>query len=213
MKPIIPSLGLSRLRDTELDEYAQEKVDKLTGNANYPPAGAFPELSEVQFALDVYRIALAKADDGTKADVENKNVKRALLEDALAVLALRCSQIAAGNLVVFLTSGFEARSQGDSVGVLPAPANFKLAEGTAAGTLKASWKKLLGARTYVLQLTQTPNNENSWLTIAPDKGGLVTKARTVILDLLHGKRYWLRVAGINGAGVGAYSAEDSHIPQ
>lgn len=69
------------------------------------------------------------------------------------------------------------------------------------------------ARSYVVEMTETPNDEASYSPVLPENGGVTTKSETQITNLTPGKRYWLRVAGVNAEGVGAWSEPVSRIPQ
>ena len=58
MAKIIPKLGLNDLRDDELDTYAQNKVDKLTGNMAF--SGIDPSAGDVGSKLTEYQNALSE---------------------------------------------------------------------------------------------------------------------------------------------------------
>src|SRR3989304_4521072 len=103
VKPIIPALHFSEVTDEGMVGYTQEKIVKLEDNPNYP--NPFPEKAAVVSALAEYILALGDAEDGDSSTTEIKNEKRAFLENALMSLAIRCGQLANGNLGVFLTSG------------------------------------------------------------------------------------------------------------
>ena len=212
-KPINPSLHLGDVRDGDLENYTREKLEKLTGNPNYPADGAFPEKEAVTFALSEYVPALAKAEDGDSADTEDKDAKRILLENALTALAIRCSQIANGSMAKFLSSGFEARKEREAGGVLTAPENLSARDGTQDGSVALEWNPLDDAKSFVVEITETPNDEASYAPVLPEHGGVSTKSETQITELTPGKRYWFRVAGINTEGIGKWSVPATRIPQ
>lgn len=210
--PIIPVMNMSLLSDAGLDTYTQEKVDKLTGNPSYPELGSFPELKDVIAAQDAFLIARGEADDGSSIDTENKNLKREDLENKLTKLALRCAVIADGNELVFLSSGFDVRKPSERHGLAPVPQGLEASE-AGEGNISLEWNPVPEADSFVVQLTETPNEPASWNTVPPERGGAVTRSETVITGLVSGKKYWLRIASVNAAGVSEYSDPATHIPQ
>jgi len=212
-KPILPVLHTSVLSDDELDTYAQEKIDKLTGNPNYPDMASFPEEQAMAEALTAYRNALAAADDGNSVDTEDKNVKRELLEDSLLTLAIRCGQIAAGDLVKFHSSGFETRKPAEPIGKPDKPEEVEATDGTLAGSIQLTWKPVDGAVVYFAEMTESPQNAATWQLVHPEKNGASTKSETLVGALTSGKRYWFRIAGFNAAGLGAWSDAATRIAQ
>ncbi|MBI4929943.1 MAG: fibronectin type III domain-containing protein [Bacteroidetes bacterium] len=211
MKPIIAVFSLSDITDTGLVGYSQEKIEKLKDNPHYPDP--LPEKDAMAKDLGEYIHALGDSDDGRTADTEIKNERRAILENALMSLGLRCAQIAEGNLGVFLTSGFEVRKPKESKGILPQPENVVAKEGTHPGTLLVIWDPVQGARCYAVEVTDNPTSEQSWSPVRVVNGGVSTRSETRIIGLASMKRYWIRVAGVNFAGAGAFSEHAVHVTQ
>jgi len=211
-EPIIPAMKMSKLSDGALDTYSQEKVDKLTGNPSYPEPVSFPELEAVIKAQDVFRIARGEADDGNSIDTETKDRKRADLENKLTILALRCAVIANGDLLVFHSSGFDSRKPSERHGIAPTPVGLEAAA-AGEGNIGLEWNPVPEADSFVVQITETPNNTASWNTVSPENGGASTRSETVITGLVSGRKYWLRIASVNAAGVSEWSDPATHIPQ
>ncbi len=210
-KPIVPALNMSGLREDALDTYAEEKKEKLTGNALYPDP--FPEKDAMISTLAEYRIALGKADDGDSIDTDEKNLKKELLENSLVTLAFRCAQLASGNVHMFLTSGFTVRKPNVPHAKPEKPQDMEAFDGQAEGATKLAWSRTEGAVVSVIEMTETPQNISSWAEVPASRGGLSTKSETLITGLTPGKRYWFRVTGFNSAGLGETSEPATRISQ
>lgn len=213
IKPIIPVLHLADLTDNELDTYSQEKLDKLTGNAHYPDISAFPELQGMSNALTSYRTALAKTEDGTSVDKEDKDQKRILLEGTLVALAIRCAQITSGDKIAFRSSGFETRKDRTPIGRPTKTESFEAFDGHSSGVIEVAWKPVNGAVVYHVEMTETPQVNSTWQMVPVPRGGVSTKSSTEITGLTPGTRYWFRVAGFNSYGLGEYSEQAVRISQ
>lgn len=213
MKPIIPALHLADLTDSEVDTFAQEKIDKLTGNTHYPDISSFPELQGMSNLLTSYRTALAKAEDGTSVDVEDKDAKRNSLEASLIALAIRCVQLSGNDKVIFHSSGFETRKERSPVKLPPRPEDFASFEGHSEGVIDLIWSPVPDSVVYHLDMTETPHVASSWTVIPVARGGVCTKANTSITGLTPGNRYWFRVAAFNSAGLGEWSEPATRISQ
>ena len=211
VKPIIPALHFGDVTDEGLVGYTQEKIDKLTRNPHYPDP--FPEKVAVIEALAVYIPALGDAEDGDTSNTEIKNESRSFLENALTALAIRCGQIANGNLGVFLTSGFEVRKPREAEGVLPQVENVSAESGPYEGTILLTWDPLKGARCYSVEVTDNAVDPASWIPVRAVNGGVCTMSETLVTGLATGKRFWLRVTGVNAAGPGAMSEPAVRVTQ
>jgi len=211
VKPIVPALNMSGLREDALDTYAEEKKEKLTGNALYPDP--FPEKVVMVEALNAYRIALGQADDGDSIDTDEKNIRKEVLENSLVTLAFRCAQLANGNVHMFLTSGFAVRKPAVPHAKPEKPQDMEAFDGHAEGVIKLEWSRTEGAVVYVIEMTETPQNFSSWTEVHPMRGGLSTKSETLITGLTPTRRYWFRVTGFNSAGLGETSEPATRISQ
>lgn len=210
-KPIIPALNISGIRDTELDNYVQDKIDKLINNPSYPTP--FPELDAVIPLREAYVIALADAHNGTPAQTEEKNIKRFDLENAVILLAYRCAKLSVGNKVKFLSSGFEMRKGRTPAPLLEGPDGLDARDGTLPGTILLKWTRLRKAICYTVQISQNPTDESSWQTIHSHLGGISTRTKTLIKGLANSTRYFFRIAGVNSAGVGSWSEPATRTTQ
>lgn len=156
---IIPKLKLGRQTDSQLNAYAEEKYDKLNGNAAF--AGVSPSAADVEARRVDFSAKMAKANDGTKADTEAKNQVRRALEEMLTLQALDCARIAAGDLAVFLTSGYEAKDvKGAPVGELGTTDEIVFRNyGKNAGELQPDWAPANAANFQHVTVTTTIPSE------------------------------------------------------
>src|SRR3972149_10108887 len=119
--------------------------------------GPFANIQPTTAQLDAknieWRAALVASDDGTKADTAFKNQVRAELEAMLTLQAQNCAEIANGDLVLYLRTGYEAKdTQGIPTGILPQVTGLELFYGDNDEELKANWDKLEDADNYSYQV-------------------------------------------------------------
>ncbi len=196
MSTIIPKLGLHDIIDAKLPEYAKDKVVKVLANSAF--ASVAPSPAELAGKITEYEEALVKSDDGTKAETSAKNDARRALEEMLTLQAQNCAEIAAGNLTLYLRTGYEAKDvEGTPVGILEAVTGFLLAYGDNAGELKANWKVLEHADNYTLQFYRDPANPDGSVI----KQEVVKKSKAITSGLPGGEIVWARVRG-NGGSTG-----------
>ena len=163
-----------------------------------PFSNVQPSTAELDAKNIEWRAALAKANDGNRADTANKNRVRGELEAMLTLQAQNCAEIANGDLVLYLRTGYEARdTQGHPTGILGQVADLKLAFGDNDGELKANWDKLTDADNYFYQVYADAANPDSTLI----KQDVAKKSKTIISGLTPGQKVWVRVRG-NGGSTG-----------
>src|SRR6185436_4810464 len=112
-----------------------------------------PTPAQLQAKLDEWRAALIAADEGTKADTYRKNAVRAELEAMLTLQAQNSAEIAAGNLTLYLSTGYDAKdTQGKPTGVLPRVEGVALAYGDSEGEIKIKWLPMAVALNFTVQV-------------------------------------------------------------
>lgn len=202
--PIIPKLELHKLRDDELDEFAQEKSDKIKLAPAF--ADVIPKPSEVDDKNKEWRDALVKADDGTKADTAFKDKVRAELEAMLTLQAQNCAEIANGNLALYLTTGYEAKdTQGSPTGELPPVTGLELFYGSSDGELKASWNVLEDAENFSAQAFSDISNPDGSI-LKEYIIGKIGNSKVTLSGLPSGQKIFVRVRANGGStGHGAWS--------
>ena len=198
MKTLNPRLGLKNLTDGGIDTFSLEKIDKLTGNPNYP--AVFAEFDEMKTVLKEYVSALAKAADGTRVERFLKKIKKEELKNALRKLAAACAAIADGNALIFLSSGFELKHSGSSIDLFDAPRGIHASRGRDEDYIALKWEPLKNCRSYMIQVNEDVEKDGGWINL-----GVSTKSKYSSNGFVPGKRYWFRAAGVNSKGIGRWS--------
>ncbi|MEO5569466.1 MAG: fibronectin type III domain-containing protein [Bacteroidia bacterium] len=199
---IIPKLGLQEQTDSDLGTYAEEKITKI----NLEPAFAAvdPSTATVKTKNDAYKIALGKVLDGTTANTADKDTLRGQLQELLTLQANDCALISAGNMVLFLKSGYEAKDvAGSPVGELDAPENILFRNyGKNQGELVPDWTGVEHARNYTVQVYTDPANPDTSVV----KEVIVNPSKATIGGLTRGANVWVRVRANGGpTGHGPWS--------
>lgn len=190
--------GFSRYSDGDLSIKAKHIVTSLTGNSNY--ATPTPTLSAVSNAITAFDSATEAAVDGDKQSTALKKQKREELEALLNNLSLYVQLNGQDDEVILLSSGFDLKKAGTPVGVLPKPASIKVSPGDNSGSVKVVVAKVEGAKTYLFEYTLTPVTSDSvWTDVAS------TKTTAIIDNLISGKQYAFRVAGVGADTTLVYS--------
>lgn len=198
--PIIPKLELHKLRDDELDEFVQEKINRM--EAASPAFNAVnPTPAQMNTKNIEWRAALVASDDGTKAQTEFKNQVRRELEAMLALQAQNCAEVANGNIVLYLSSGYEAKdTQGSPTGELPPVTELELFYGESEGELRASWNPMEDAANFLVQAFSNTDNP-SGSVIKEYIIGKIGKQKAILSGLPSGQKIFLRVRA-NGGNTG-----------
>lgn len=178
------------MRDDELAVRANNIIEKMTGNTDFPTP--FPALADVTAALTDYDQALEQAQNGGTDKTAIKNNKRQVLEDLLTKLALYVQVHCKNDRALVLGSGFDVRKASTSrASVLEKPVNFRLLNGPYPGSVTLSVGKTPGATSYVFEYAAMPVTETTSWTKA--SVGL----RTYTFDsLTRGQQYAFRVTGV-----------------
>ncbi|TWI80570.1 hypothetical protein IQ13_3249 [Lacibacter cauensis] len=186
MKKAISSF--SRMSDGNLESKTHSIISNMTGNANFPTPT--PSLAALETAADNYSSALVKALTGNRADVADKNAKRAELENVLRSLCTYVNLTANGDAAMILSSGFDISKDPQPV-VLTRPENLRVDNGAAPGTLLVSVKAVKGAHAYFHEYTTDATMApGSWVSTTG------TTSRMQFTNLQPGTVYYCRVGAI-----------------
>ncbi len=176
------------LSDGNLESKTHSIISNMTGNANFPTPT--PTLAVVEAAADNYSSALVKALTGNRADVADKNAKRAELENVLRSLCTYVNLTANGDVTKLLTSGFDVSKDPQPV-VLTRPENLRVENGAASGTLLVSVKAVKGAHAYFHEYTTDATMApGSWVSTTG------TTSRMQFANLQPGTTYYCRVGAV-----------------
>jgi hypothetical protein len=185
MKPI-PIYGFTKLPDAELITKTDHITASMTGNLNFPDAT--PLVTKVKTARDEFNTAVVSAKDGGKSKTVDKDKKRKALAKTLKELALHVQLNCKDDVSILLTSGYDARKDGQPAEEPGDPDNFKVEAGANSGSVDVSVDANENADEYVFEYAQVPETgDPNWKT-------LVGKKKRTIRDLIPGKKYMFRAA-------------------
>ena len=97
------------------------------------------------------------------------------------------------------STGFDIVGSPQPLGELPQVQNLRIEASSVEGHLRARWKRVAGARNYVLD--QAANPEGPWAL------GVATTTRTshTFTGLTPGAKYWFRARAFGTSGFGGWS--------
>lgn len=210
MSTIIPVLGLQEITDGNLEEYALDKVTKINA------AGTIfnslnPSPAELEGKANDFKDALVAADEGTKADTEEKNVQRTELEAMLTLQAQNVAEIANGNLVTYLLSGYEAKDvTPSSVGELGRPDMHKVEPTDNEGELKCNWSAIEHKQNYTVR-TYTDPADPEGSKVSEE---IVSPSSAILQGLPSGEKVYVDARANGGStGHGPWSDADWARPR
>ncbi len=115
-------------------------------------------------------------------------------------LANDVENLADGNVSIIQGAGMDVKSPKSPPQIPEQVLNLKAEEGDSSGTMKLSWKKVKGAKSYNVEITTDVNTPASWAFKISS-----TKAKITVNTLTSGTKYWFRVYAVGAAGDGAPS--------
>lgn len=174
---------------------------KLEGDTTFDTLDAeSTALGAAATALETADAAYNAAQQTADQKLAELNVARAIVEAKLSVVGSGVEHIAAGDTAIVLRSGFQPQAPRVPIGPLGPPQNLEASMADHAGQIIARWKRLKGARSYVVEYCA--EGESVW-----KQAGLPTRSSFVITGLVSGTKYRVRVSGIGAAGQGPWSDE------
>ena len=179
-------------------------ADVLAKTTNNPLlAGLADELAEFGTAQQGLATASAEAE-AAKTTCKAKTAARVAAQKTwkakYKALATKAEAAAEGAPEAILSGGFDLKAEATPAQELEAPANFVARLNGTAGVTKLSWDSLAGAVSYLVQETDTPDDEGSWETVATP-----TKSSCAVDGAEPGKKRWYRVAGVNSMDTRTWS--------
>lgn len=201
----IPKLILdySKLSDAQLNLKAQNILDALTGNVNFPTTT--PPIADFGLLVSAYATALTKAASGDRQQIALKNEAKLALVMAMRQMALDISTQANGNKAKLLSSGFDMASTGDGI---TNPIDFTLSDGANPGEMVFSCKGIRNALSYNFQYTyEVPTEVTQW-KIQPNSSRQFT-----FKSLQSGIRLYGRITAVGRKGRQADSDILSRVVQ
>jgi hypothetical protein len=195
------SYSFVSLPDTAIADFTDTIINALTGNAGFPTPPILLTTLATQKTDFLTKLA-ATAQGGTLA-TSAKNDAWGVLTDSLRQLAAYVQSLAANDLTLLLSSGFQAVSTNRAQSPLEKPVVLRIDNGTS-GQLIARLSPVTNARAYEGQI----KNGGNWLP-----AGIFTQARRIELDgLTPGSTYTVQFRAIGGStGQSDWSDPMSHI--
>jgi hypothetical protein len=195
--------GFTKYSDSALNEFTEKVIASLTGNASFPaPPVTLAALGALQSA---FANTLAAAAPGGIHLTAAKNAARAALVNALRRVAAYIQSIAGQDVVMLLSSGFNANNLNRAPSPLDTPAIAGI-KNEMSTQLVLRVRPLRNARTY--QVRVGVNTGANW-TYTMDS----TQARRIVLGgLTPGSTYTVQVRGVGGSlGYSDWSDPVSHM--
>ncbi|MGN6642591.1 MAG: hypothetical protein ACTHKU_06270 [Verrucomicrobiota bacterium] len=196
------SNAYARKSDPSLAAFADNIIEKMTNNPNFTtPLVPLATLSTENTA---YKASITAAANGDRLAISVKNDNRETMINLLAQQSAYVQGIAAGDLTVLLSSGFDAASTNRAQVPLDAPEILSV-ENPASTKLAMRLKRVDTAKAYEVRISY---GNSGWVSI-----GVFTQARRILLeDLIPGTLYNLQARCIGGStGASDWSDPISHM--
>ena len=195
-------MAFARLADSPLDSKAQTVITKMTGNPGLlNPIITLPVLTAKQIA---FATAVANAANGGKEATAIKNEKRDELLTALRQEAAYVQSVAGEDLVLLLSSGFEAMSTNRAQVQLEKPV-IDLIDNPMSTQLGLRLQPVYTAAAYEVRIRY---GTNGWEAV-----GVFTQARSIIIPgRTPGTVYDVQARAVGGTtGYSDWSDPVSHM--
>ena len=186
-----------------------QKVEKgaifiLKGTANPLVPGNGPCLaafatSQTAFASAVQ--AVSSLRDSLRQALTTRDNAELDWDNKVACLCAFTEAATSGGAAAIESAGFGVRAGRTPPQPLEAPINLMVQTNGAPGVSKLSWE-LPEADTFLVERSPDPVTANSWEQVL-----VSTKSSCEIPGAQPGQKCWFRVAGVNAAGQGPWSAE------
>ena len=195
------SLSFAKLSDTELDNFAQSVIDRMTGNTSFHTPHV--PTSGLQTLKDDFTAKVSAAQAGGPAETAAKNNARQALIGALRQQAPYVEITSNGDVSQLLSSGFQARSTNRAQSPLPQPQNLSIKNG-GSGQLVASVSPIKNTSMCEGRAKQ----DGDWMPSV-----FTGDFRHITFDdLTPGKTYTIQVRALGGStGQSDWSDSSSHM--
>jgi hypothetical protein len=190
------------LSDAKLDDFTQNIIASLTGNASFPTPTVPP--ADLSSALSTFTATLAATAQGGTQATAAKNAARDALVALLRKEANYVQGIASTDLAMLLSSGFEAINSNRSQSPLDKPSIVQI-NNEASTQLVLRLQPVDNARSYEVRVSY---GANGW-----QAAGVFTQARRVVLtNLTPGTNYNIQARAVGGStGYSDWSDPVSHM--
>ena len=184
------SIAVLNFKDLTIPNHTKE-------NINFPCP--IPTIADITTSVDLLESLYSAAQNRDHICVTKMN-RQEKKHYALMMHYVEYVQAeSGGDEIKIISTTLDVKKLGGKSNVLHAVANLRQMKGGNEGEVRMRWKMLRGARSYVSQ-TSTSWNKGWRYT---DYAG--TKSTLLIGKLVHESYMWVRIAGINSMGIGAWS--------
>lgn len=191
-------IGMSGLSIPQKIERSRSIQNSIAGNANFPTPN--PTLAIVKTATDALDAAFQEAIHHDSVKVQLRDMRLKEMQAIINQLAAYIQNASEGDAEKILSSGFDVVSRGNPLPPLQMVLNLRLESGSNSTKILAHWDRVVGAKIYVVEMTEDPLVDENFKA-----AGTSSKTRFEFTNLMPGKKYWVRVAGIGKDGIGPYS--------
>lgn len=197
--------GFAGMTDLDFLGKVRYILAEMTGNANFPTPD--PTLASVTTLANEFEQAINDADAGGPYDKSVRDSKKEELIDTMHNLGNYVLFIAKGDRLIAESSGFTIAKDPTPQPPIEKPDGLSLIDGVNAGELLLLFKRVLGARSYLYQISLDPSDETKWVTMH----GTIRK--NLFTGLESGKKYYVRVIAVGTNSQVVYSDVVSRVSQ
>jgi hypothetical protein len=200
-------VGVTKMSVPAKIQFTRQIVLDMSNNPNFAaPSPELDTLSEAAAALELAYNSALQARANAKTQTSIMGQKSATLDLLLMQEASYVQNSSGGDKAKIESAGFDVRDTPTPIGQLPPPAEPKAVPSAHSGSINLSWKKVRGAKSYLIERALDSNQPLEWAVAT-----MSTKTKVLVNTMTSGLRYWFRVAAVGSAGPGAWSEPISKI--
>jgi hypothetical protein len=200
-------VGVTKMSVPAKIQFTRQIVLDMSNNPNFAaPSPGLNALSDAAAALESAYNAAQQARANAKTQTSIMGQKSVALDMLLMQEASYVQSSSGGDKAKIESAGFDVRDTPTPIGQLPPPAEPKAVPSQNPGTIHLTWKKVRGAKSYLVERAVDSNQPLEWAAAA-----MSTKTKAIVNTMVSGMRFWFRVAAIGSAGQGAWSEPISKI--
>ena len=185
------ALSFTRKADADLIVFVRNVITMLTGNTQYPTP--MPTLATVTTAVNDFEAKVHDALDGGKIPIATRNASRVQIMALMRQLAVYVQANCAADLLLLISSGFQAVRAPSPAGTLAAPQNPRLSLPSKTGELEFKFDRVKNAQNYSIQTASAASGP--W-----EDEDISSASRVTIGGLTPGEVIWARAAANGAAG-------------
>lgn len=187
-----------KMRTPEKIKYTRYLVANMSENDHFQsPDPSLKQLETAALELEQIReLAL----DGGKRHKANEKVKEKHLTTLISQMRSYVQTVSKGDEAIIRSSGMDIAKRKTPSKTPHAPQSLLAEYGSRKGEINLKWKRVTGARIYLVEITTDKTQTTSWKLAAQS-----TKSRITLQQLESGKKYWCRVSAVGTAGQSDWS--------